>query len=176
MRCVRQAMSAANDRETSVRPRPTQRIVIVTDGMTPAWSGTDAMTLRQLQSTIEQSKLPVKIQVVEVEPPAYSFRNLSILQVQSQTDRVGVKESIRLSAEISNTGTVDTKSCRVAWKIGDKTLGHSEVSELEPGQSTEVYWSTRFKKVGPVAIEAHLQQTSADDLPCLLYTSDAADE
>ena len=55
--------------------------------------------------------------------------------------------------------------CRVAWKIGDKTLGHSEVSELEPGQSTEVYWSTRFKKVGPVAIEAHLQQTSADDLP-----------
>ena len=165
MRCVRQAMSAANDRETSVRPRPTQRIVIVTDGMTPAWSGTDAMALRQLQSTIEQSKLPVKIQVVEVKPPAYAFRNLSILQVQSQTDRVGVKESIRLSAEIFNTGTVDTKLCRVAWKIGDKTLGHSEVSELEPGQSTEVYWSTRFKKVGPVAIEAHLQQTSADDLP-----------
>ena len=165
MRCVRKAMSAANDRETSVQPRRSQRIVVVTDGMTPAWSDTDAMSLRQLQSTIEQNKLPVKIQVVEVEPPTDSYRNLSILQIQSETDRVGVKESIRLSAEISNTGTVATKPCRIAWEIGNKKAGHSEVAELEPGQSTEVYWSTQIKKVGPVAIEAHLQQASADDLP-----------
>ena len=97
MRCVRKAMSAANDRETSVQPRRSQRIVVVTDGMTPAWSDTDAMSLRQLQSTIEQNKLPVKIQVVEVEPPTDSYRNLSILQIQSETDRVGVKESIPVS-------------------------------------------------------------------------------
>ena len=165
MASVRKAMSAANDRETSVRPRPTQRIVVVTDGMTPAWSGTDVMTLKQLQSTIEQSKLPVKIQVVEVESSIGRYENLSIVQVKSESDRVGVKESIRLSAEVRNTGTVDTKPCRIAWKIGDKTVGHSEVSDLLPGQSTEVYWSTRIKKVGPVAIEAHLQQASDDDLP-----------
>ncbi len=165
MTSVRKAMSAANERETSVRPRPTQRIVVVTDGMTPAWSGTDQMTLKQLQSTIEQSKLPVKIQVVEVESSINQFRNLSILQVKSENDRVGVKESIRLSAEVHNTGTVETKPCRIAWKIGDKTMGHSEVAELSPDQSTEVFWSTRIKEVGPVAIEAHLLQEAPDDLP-----------
>lgn len=165
MECVRKAMSAANERETSIRPRPAQRIVVVTDGLTPAWSSTDAMTLGQLQSTIEQSQLPVKIQVVEVEASMDQFRNLSVVQVKSETDRVAVKESIRLSAEIRNTGAVDTKSCRLAWKINDKIVGHSGVIELEPNQSTEVFWSTRIKKVGPVAIEAHLEQEPGDDLP-----------
>jgi len=165
MRCVRKAMSAANDRETSVRPRPTQRIVIVTDGMTPAWSGSDAMTLRQLQSTIEQSKLPVKIQVVEVDSSIGQFDNLSIVQIKSEADRVGVKESIQLSAEVRNTGQVNAKPCCIEWKIGDKTVGRSEVGELEPDQSVEINWSTRIKEVGPVAIEAHLQQDSEDDLP-----------
>jgi len=165
MECVRKAMSAANERETSIRPRPAQRIVIVTDGMTPAWSSTDATTLGQLQSTIEASKLPVQIQVVEVESSMDQFRNLSVVQVNSETDRVAVKERVRLSAEIRNTGTVDTKTCRLAWKINDKTVGHSVVPELEPDQSTEVFWSTRIKKVGPVAVEAHLEQDPGDDLP-----------
>ena len=165
MTCVRKAMSAANDRETSVRPRPAQRIVIVTDGLTPAWSGAEASTLTQLQSTIQQSKLPVKIQVVEVESTNSSFRNLSILQIKTNSDRVGVKTSVRLSAEVRNTGDVETRPCRIAWKIGDKTIGHSGVSALEPEQSTEVFWTHRFKKTGPVAIEAHLKQDSADDLP-----------
>ena len=165
MTCVRKAMSAANDRETSVRPRPAQRIVIVTDGLTPAWSGAETLTLTQLQSTIQQSKLPVKIQVVEVGSTDASFQNLSILQIKTDSDRVGAKTSVRLSAEVRNTGDVQTRPCRVAWKIGDKTIGHSEVSTLDPAQSTEVFWSHRFKKAGPVAMEAHLEQDSPDDLP-----------
>jgi len=150
MTCVRKAVTAANDRETSVRPRPAQRIVIVTDGLTPAWSGAEASTLAQLQSTIQQSKLPVKIQVVEIKSANSSFRNLSILQIKTDSDRVGVKTSVRLSAEVRNTGDVETKPCRIAWKIVDKIVGHSEVPALEPG---------------PVAMEAHLEQDSADDLP-----------
>ena len=165
MSCVRKAMSAANDRETSVRPRPAQRIVVVTDGMTPAWSDSDPMTLQQLQSTIKQSQLPVQIQVLEIESATDRFRNLSVVQVKSDSDRVGVKESMRLSAEIRNTGSTDSAPCRIAWRINEKTVGHSGVPELEPGQSTEVFWSTRIKKVGPVAIEAHLDQESQDDLP-----------
>ena len=164
MTCVRKAMSAANDRESTVRPRPAQRIVIVTDGKTPAWSGAETSTLTQLRSTIEQSKLPVKIQVVEIESTDASYRNLSILQIKSDSDRVGVKASVRLSAEVRNTGNVETKPCGIAWKIGDKTVGHSAVPELKPDQSTEVFWTSRFKKAGPVAIEAHLEH-EADDLP-----------
>ena len=165
MTCVRKAVTAANDRETSVRPRPAQRIVIVTDGLTPAWSGAEASTLAQLQSTIQQSKLPVKIQVVEIKSANSSFRNLSILQIKTDSDRVGVKTSVRLSAEVRNTGDVETKPCRIAWKIVDKIVGHSEVPALEPEQSTEVFWTSRFKEAGPVAMEAHLEQDSADDLP-----------
>ena len=163
--CVRKAMSAANDRETSVRPRPAQRIVIVTDGMTPAWSGADASTLTQLQSTIQQSKLPVKIQVVKIESTSSSYRNLSILQIKTNSERVGVKTKVRLSADIRNTGNVETKPSRIAWKIGDKPVGHSELPALEPKQSTEVFWTTRFKQSGPVAIEAYLEQDAPDDLP-----------
>lgn len=165
MSCIRKAMSAANDRETSARPRPAQRIVVVTDGMTPAWSNSDPMTLKQLQSTIQQSQLPVQIQVVEIESSTGRFRNLSVVQVKSESDRVGVKESMRLSAEIRNTGLVATAPCRLAWRINEKTVGHSGVPELEPGQSTEVFWSTRIKKVGPVAIEGHLEQELQDHLP-----------
>ena len=165
MTCVRKAMSAANDRETSVRPRPAQRIVIVTDGLTPAWSGADAATLKQLQSTIEQSKLPVKIQVVEIGSTNDQYRNLSIVEIKSDSDRVDVKASLRLSAEVRNTGNIETQPCRIAWKIGDQTVGHSDVPELEPQQSAEIFWATRFKKAGPVAIEAHLELGSPDDLP-----------
>ncbi len=163
--CIRKAMSAANDRETSVRPRPAQRIVIVTDGMTPAWSDSDPMTLKQLQSTIQQSQLPVQIQVVEIESSASRYRNLSVVQVKSEGDRVGVQESMRLIAEIRNTGLVDSQPCRLAWRINEKTVGHSGVPELEPGQSIEVFWSTRIKKIGPVAIEGRLEQEPQDDLP-----------
>ena len=165
MACVRKAMSAANDRETSSRPRPAQRIVVVTDGMTPAWSDSDPITLQQMQSTIQQSELPVQIQVVEIDSSSSQFRNLSVTQVKSESDRVGVKESMRLSAEIRNTGSVESAPCRLAWRINEKTVGHSGVPELEPGQSTEVFWSTRIKKVGPVAIEGHLEQEPQDDLP-----------
>ena len=165
MSCVRKAMSAANDRETSIRSRPAQRIVIVTDGLTPAWSDAEASTLTQLQSTIRQSKLPVKIQVVEVESTSSSFRNLSILQIKTDSDRVGVKTGVRLSAEIRNTGDVQTRPCRIVWKIGKRIIGRSEVPSLESEQSTEVFWTHRFKQAGPVAVEAHLVQNSADNLP-----------
>ena len=163
MGCVRKAMSAANDRETTTRPRPAQRIVIVTDGTTPAWLDSDQMTLERLRSTIDQSQLPVQIQVLEIESSPSSFKNLSVVQVDSDSDRVGVKESVRLRAEIQNTGTVASTSCRLAWKVKGKTKGHSAVAALEPGQSTEIFWSTKFKNAGPVAIECSLEQ--ADDLP-----------
>ena len=162
MACVRKAMSAANDRETSTRPRPAQRIVVVTDGTTPAWFGSDQMNLERLRSTIDQSQLPVQIQVLEIESSPSSFKNLSVVQVDSDSDRVGAKESVRLRAEIRNTGTVASTACRLAWKVKGKTKGHSAVAALEPGQSTEIFWSTKFKDAGPVAVEGSLDQ--ADDL------------
>jgi hypothetical protein len=165
MSCIRKAISAANDRETSVRPRPAQRIVVVTDGMSPSWSDSDPISLGQLRSTIEQSNLPVKIQVVQIATDVNRFRNLSVVQIHSDSERVGTGKTVRLSAEIRNTGAIATPPCRLNWKINDKEVGHSGVPELEPGQTTEVFWSTRFKKVGPVAIVGQLQQSSKDDLP-----------
>ena len=163
--CVRKAMSAANDRETTTRPRPAQRIVVVTDGTTPAWLDSDQTALESLRSTIDQSKLPVQIQVLEIESTPDSFNNLSVVQVDSDSDRVGVKESVRLRAEIRNTGTVKSKACRLAWKVKNKIKGHSGVAELEPGESTEIFWSTKFKTAGPIAVEGFLEQKQPDDLP-----------
>ena len=165
MGCVRKAMSAANDRETSTRPRPAQRIVVVTDGTTPAWFDSDKMTLERLRSTIDESKLPVQIQVLEIESASNSFNNLSVVQVDSDSDRVGVKESVRMRAEIRNTGAVASTACRLAWKVKGKTKGHSAVAALEPGQSTEIFWSTKFKTAGPIAVEGSLEQKQPDDLP-----------
>ena len=165
LKCVRKAMSAANDRETTTRPRPAQRIVVITDGTTPGWFDSDQTTLERLRSTIDQSQLPVQIQVLEIESSPSSFDNLSVVRVDSGSNRVGVKESIRLSAEIQNTGTAASKACRLAWKVNDKIKGHSGVAELEPGQSTEIFWSTKFKTAGPIAIEGALEQAEPDDLP-----------
>jgi len=164
MACVRKAITAANDRETSTRPRPAQRIVIVTDGTTPAWYDTD-QRLQRIRSTIQQNELPVQIQVLEVESPLEQFKNLSVVKFDSVTDRVGIKESIRLRAVIQNTGAVASDVCRFAWKVKGKALGHSVVSELAPGESTQVTWSTRFKSAGAVAIEGTLEQKDPDDLP-----------
>ena len=165
MGCVQKAISAANDRETTTRPRPAQRIVIVTDGTTPAWSKSEQTTLKRLRSMIDQSQLPVQIQVLEIDSASSSFNNLSVVQVDSDNDRVGVKESVRLRAEIRNTGTVASPACRLAWKLKGKIKGHSSVTELEPGESTEIFWSTKFKTAGPIAVEGCLEQKQPDDLP-----------
>ena len=165
MGCVRKAMSAANDRETTTRPRPAQRIVVITDGTTPAWFDSDQTTLERLRSTIDQSQLPVQIQVLEIETSPSSFNNLSVVQVESDSDRVGVKEPVRLSAEIRNTGAVTSPACRLAWKVKGKIKGHSGVAELEPGESTEVFWSTKFKNAGPIVVEGSLENKKPDDLP-----------
>ena len=164
MDCVQKAISAANDRETTTRPRPAQRIVVVTDGTTPAWYGSERR-LQRMKSTIEQSKLPVQIQVLEVESAPDQFRNLSVVQLDSESDRVGVKESVRLHAVVQNTGAVASVACRLAWKVNDKVKGHTAVSELAPGESTQVVWSTKFKSVGPVAVEGALEQDQTDHLP-----------
>jgi hypothetical protein len=39
------------------------------------------------------------------------------------------------------------------------------VQELEPGKSTEVFWSTKFKTAGAVAVVGELEQEQPDDLP-----------
>ena len=165
MGCVRKAMSAANDRETTTRPRPAQRIVILTDGTTPAWLDSDQIALKNLRSTIDQSQLPVQIQVLEIESSLSSFNNLSVVQVDSESERVGVKETVRLRAEIRNTGTDASEACQLAWKVKGKVKGHSGVVQLEPGESTEVFWSTKFKTAGPIAVEGLLEQKQPDDLP-----------
>jgi len=165
MGCVQKAISAANERETSTRPRPAQRILVVTDSTTPAWSNSNTAVLQRMRSLIEQSKLPIKIQVLEVESPSTQFRNLSVVQLDSETDQVGVKTSFRLRAEVQNTGAVTTEACRLAWSVEGKVVGHSGVSELEPGQSTEISWGTKFKDAGPVAVEAKLELDNPDDLP-----------
>ena len=164
MGCVEKAISAANDRETSVRPRPAQRIVVVTDATTPAWSDSDR-GLQRMRTMIQQNKLPVQVQVLEIESPVSQFKNLSVVQLESGSDRVGVKESIRLRAVVQNTGAVASEACRLAWNVEDKTRWHSSVSELEPGESAEIVWSTKFKSAGPVAVEGSLEQEQPDDLP-----------
>ena len=165
MGCIQKAISAANERETSTRPRPAQRILVVTDSTAPAWSDSNETVLQRMRSMIEQNKLPIKIQVLEIESPTTQFRNLSVVQLDSDTDQVGVKESFRVRAEVQNTGAVTSEACRLAWSVKEKVIGHSSVSELEPGQSTEISWATKFEDAGPVAVEAKLEQDNPDDLP-----------
>lgn len=162
--CVQKAIAAANDRETSIRPRPAQRIVVVTDGTTPAWHDSD-QRLQQIRTSLQQNKLPVQIQVLEIESQLNDFENLSVVKLESESDRVGVKESIRLRAVVQNTGAVASEACRLAWNVKGKNLWHSNVSNLDPGESTEIVWSTKFKSAGPVAIEGSLEQSQPDDLP-----------
>jgi len=170
MDCVQKAIGAANDRETSTRPRPAQRIVVVTDGTTPAWYGSE-QRLQQIHTTIQENNLPVQIQVLEMESPLTDFENLSVVNMETDSDRIGVKKPITMSAVIQNTGAVDSEPCRFAWSVTDKEkdeekiLGHSPVKELEPGQSTRIVWSTRFKDAGPVAIKGALDQQQPDHLP-----------
>ncbi|KAA1260245.1 hypothetical protein LF1_27840 [Rubripirellula obstinata] len=165
MGCVQKAISAAGDRETSTRPRPAQRIVVVTDGTTPAWLGSSPATLARLRSMIDESNLPVQIQVLEIESASSSFRNLSVIQLNSDNDRIGVKESVRMSAEIRNTGTVASDACQLAWQLDGEVAGHSSVTGLKPGQSTEVFWSAKLKTEGPVVVDGRLEQEKPDDLP-----------
>ena len=165
MSCVQKAILTANQRATSTRPRPAQRIVVVTDGTTPAWPDSDKIALQQLRSTIEQNKLPVQIQVLEIDSSSSQFNNLSVVQLECESDRVGVNESVRLRAEVKNTGDVESASCQMEWGVDDKVIGHSSVDELEPGQSTEIMWSTKFETAGPVAIACTLEPTQPDDLP-----------
>ena len=165
MGCVQKAISAANERETSTRPRPAQRILVVTDSTAPAWSDSNETVLQRMQSLIEGGKLPIKIQVLEVESPTTQFRNLSVVQLDSDTDQVGVKEAFRVSAEVQNTGAVTTDPCRIEWSVEGEVVGRSAVSELEPGQSTEISWGTKFEDAGPIALEAKLEQDNPDDLP-----------
>ena len=138
---------------------------MVTDGTTPAWQDSDKTALQQLRSTIEQNKLPVQIQVLEIDSSSSQFSNRSVVQLKSESDRVGINESVRLRAEVRNTGEVAMAACQMAWKVNDKVVGDSSVDELEPGQSTEIVWSTKFETAGPVAIACTLESARPDDLP-----------
>ena len=175
MGCIQKAISAANERETSTLPRPAQRILVVTDGTSPAWSDSNQMVLQRMRTMIEENKLPIQIQVLEIESSSDQFSNLSVVELESENDRVGVDESIRLEAQIQNTGSVTSKACRMAWWVTGKKEGkkegkeeadgHSDIPELEPGQTADISWATKVETSGPVAIQGKLKQDKPDDLP-----------
>jgi hypothetical protein len=87
--CIQKAITAGNDRETTTRPRPAQRIVVVTDGTSPAWPTSATRSLQRLRSMIEESQLPVQIQVLD--------RNANQRVQESFCGRVEFREQSRWS-------------------------------------------------------------------------------
>jgi hypothetical protein len=71
-------------------------------------------------------------------------------------------ESVTLSAEVKNLGTVATKTTTLTWQMDGQRIGEDDIPALEPGETKTREISHSLAKAGAAAFRAVLE--GEDDL------------
>lgn len=140
-----------------------RRIVVFTDSQATSWRADADSAWAQLETDRSNVKIPVTIEVVDCGLETAEVENLAITAVESARSLVQPKESVELSAEISNLGDVPTAGADIEWLVGGKVVETSKVGPLRPRGRTRATATLRFDEPGIHAVTCRID--AKDELP-----------
>ncbi len=150
-RCVDEAAAAWDD------PQSVHGIVLFTDGQARGWRAQAGPVWRGLREVLDPDRGGATANVVfHASMPAGA--NLAVTSVTALRTRVGVAETLCLSAAIRNTGTAASEPSMLTWLAGETALGMSPINPLAAGESTTVPFEHPFDAPGLLELRARVDR------------------
>jgi hypothetical protein len=156
--CVQTALLSDTPSETTSR-----LIVIVTDGAAHGWSAESAPPWQAVHEMVSHASIPTAVNVVIAGKSNSPFANLSIEKLSMGRARLAVGELFTVTARVRNTGDVPREASVLKWELDGQPSGESQVTALEPGQSSDIVFETACDRPGVFLVSGRLARE--DDLP-----------
>jgi hypothetical protein len=145
-------------------PEATSRlVVIVTDGTAHGWSLESSAPWQAIREMTSHATVPTAVNVVVAGNANSPFSNLSLEKLSMNRTRLAVGELFAVTARVRNTGDLRREATVLKWELDGQPTGESQVTALEPGQSSDVVFETACDQAGVFSLSGRL--TREDDLP-----------
>lgn len=139
-------------------------IIVYADRQRSDWQVDDVNRWQQLKSALAATAIPTEIELVEFDTIGdLDSGNISIVELRSNRNTVGLEQSFTVTAGVKNHGSQDVGPLEVTWRVADDIIGHSPVQTLSPGAVQEVSFAHSFDSPGVFAVQARV--SGKDVLP-----------
>ena len=145
-------------------PEATSRlVVIVTDGTAHGWNVESSAPWQAIREMASHAAVPTAVNVVVAGNANSPFSNLSIEKLSMNRTRLAVGELFAVTARVRNTGDLRREATVLKWELDGQPTGESQITALDPGQSSDVVFETACDQAGVFSLSGRL--TREDDLP-----------
>jgi len=147
------------DAEPTSRQR---RIVLLTDGQAADWQLDDTAGWNRFRQRLQSATIPTQLQIIQSTDQSISLGNLAVDEVRARRTRVGINESVALSATIHNYSSTSTGEKIVHWEVAGQELSSSAVNAINANATHEEKLTHSFDVPGTYRISCRIE--SEDDL------------
>jgi hypothetical protein len=132
-------------------------IVLLSDQQAYGWRQQDSVAWQNVVRSVEESQIPVAIEMYNVSGVAPSPYNLAVDKLTASRQLFGIGETVPIEAEVHNHGESPVQQVTLNWSLDDVSIGKSSIGPIAPGQSRQVPFKTVLLKAGVSQLRCRLE-------------------